>query len=92
MSIAAEQARLLSRAAAALAITPESAAKQLAAARDNLARDALARYAGAQTGRQTCAAFPKQLRAESRKWNTPDDIIDQSISYLRGAGLDVPPQ
>jgi hypothetical protein len=35
--------------------------------------------------------FPKNIRRECRKWNTPDDIIDRYISDLRKAGLDIPP-
>ena len=34
--------------------------------------------------------FPKNMREETRKWNTPEVFISQNVANLRRAGLDVP--
>jgi hypothetical protein len=34
--------------------------------------------------------FPRNVRAEARKWNFPDSVIDREIRDLRRAGIDIP--
>jgi adenylate cyclase len=34
--------------------------------------------------------FPKTMREETRKWNTPEHFISRNVANLRRAGLDVP--
>ncbi len=34
--------------------------------------------------------FPKTMREETRKWNTPEHFISRNVANLRGAGLDFP--
>ena len=34
--------------------------------------------------------FPKTMRKETRKWNTPEHFISRNVANLRRAGLDVP--
>ena len=34
--------------------------------------------------------FPKTMREETRKWNTPEHFISRRVAHLRRAGLDVP--
>ncbi len=36
-------------------------------------------------------ALPSKIRAEWRKWNIPDEVIDRAILDLRRAGLEIPP-
>jgi len=34
--------------------------------------------------------FPETMRAETRKWNTPEQLINRNVTNLRRAGLDIP--
>jgi hypothetical protein len=34
--------------------------------------------------------FPKTMRDETRKWNTPEHFISRDVANLRRAGLDIP--
>ena len=34
--------------------------------------------------------FPKTMREETRKWNTPEHFISRNVTNLRRAGLDIP--
>jgi len=35
--------------------------------------------------------MPVAVRAEWRKWNVPEEVIDRAIADLRRAGMDIPP-
>jgi len=49
--------------------------------------DAKAQIAALRTSKPD---FPETMRAETRKWNTPEQLISRNVANLRRAGLDIP--